>query len=74
MTGLAQVRGLRGFDSSDLKTKYDLEYVATFSLLMDLTLMVATINTLFQRRKATVANRGTPYPPPVGERLRANLS
>jgi lipopolysaccharide/colanic/teichoic acid biosynthesis glycosyltransferase len=74
ITGLAQVRGLRGFDSSDLKTKYDLEYVATFSLLMDLTLMAATINTLLRRRKAAVANRDTPYPPPVGETLHANLS
>jgi exopolysaccharide biosynthesis polyprenyl glycosylphosphotransferase len=74
MTGLAQVRGLRGYDSSDLKTKYDLEYVATFSPLMDLTLMVATINTLLRRRKAAVANRDAPYPPPVGEGLHANIS
>jgi lipopolysaccharide/colanic/teichoic acid biosynthesis glycosyltransferase len=74
ITGLAQVRGLRGFDSSDLKTKYDLEYVATFSLLMDLTLMVATINTLLRRRKAAVADPGDPSSSPVGGTLRANLS
>jgi lipopolysaccharide/colanic/teichoic acid biosynthesis glycosyltransferase len=73
ITGLAQVRGLRGFDSSDLKTKYDLEYVATFSLLMDLTLMVATINTLLRRRKSAVTDPGNPSPPPVGETLRANV-
>jgi len=73
ITGLAQVRGVRGLDSSDLKTKYDLEYVATFSLLMDLTLMVATINTLFRRRKPAVADRGAPSPPPVRETLHANI-
>jgi lipopolysaccharide/colanic/teichoic acid biosynthesis glycosyltransferase len=74
ITGLAQVRGLRGLDSSDLKTKYDLEYVATFSLLMDLTLMLATINTLLRRRKPAVADPGDPSPPPVGETLHANIS
>lgn len=74
ITGLAQVRGVRGLDSSDLKTKYDLEYVATFSLLMDLTLMVATVNTLLRRRKAAVADPGNPSPPPVGETLHANIS
>jgi lipopolysaccharide/colanic/teichoic acid biosynthesis glycosyltransferase len=74
ITGLAQVRGLRGFDSSDLKTKYDLEYVATFSPLLDLTLIAATINTLLRRRKATIADRSTPSPPPIGERLHANIN
>ena len=74
ITGLAQVKGLRGFDSSDLKTKYDLEYVATFSPVMDLTLMVATINTLLRRRKAVVADRPAPSPPPVGEPLQAKIS
>ncbi|MGA2606339.1 MAG: sugar transferase [Terriglobia bacterium] len=74
ITGLAQVRGLRGLDSSDLKTKYDLEYVATFSLVMDLTLMVATINTLLRRRKAALADPGNSSPPPVGETLHANIT
>jgi len=72
ITGLAQVRGVRGVDSSDLKTKYDLEYVATFSPLMDLTLMVATINTLLRRRKPAAAVRGAPSPPPVRQTLHAN--
>jgi exopolysaccharide biosynthesis polyprenyl glycosylphosphotransferase len=71
ITGLAQVRGLRGFDSSDLKTKYDLEYVATFSPLLDLTLMVATIDTLLRRRKASRADGDTSSPPPVVETLSA---
>ena len=74
ITGLAQVRGLRGLDSSDLKTKYDLEYVATFSPVMDLTLMVATINTLLRRRKAGVADREVPSQPPVGGTLQAKTS
>jgi len=51
ITGLAQVRGLRGEDSSDLKTKYDLEYAAKFSPFLDLTLILATFGTLYKRRK-----------------------
>jgi exopolysaccharide biosynthesis polyprenyl glycosylphosphotransferase len=74
ITGLAQVRGIRGNDSSDLKTKYDLEYVATFSLLLDLTLMVATISTLLRRPKVVVAGSANPSSPAVGETLRANFS
>jgi exopolysaccharide biosynthesis polyprenyl glycosylphosphotransferase len=52
ITGLAQVNGLRGSDSSDKKTKYDLEYAANFSPFLDLALMLATIATLLRRRKA----------------------
>jgi lipopolysaccharide/colanic/teichoic acid biosynthesis glycosyltransferase len=74
MTGLAQVRGVRGYDSSDLKTKYDLEYVATYSLLMDLTIMAATITTLLRRRKAPAAQRDVSSPPPLGETLQANVN
>jgi exopolysaccharide biosynthesis polyprenyl glycosylphosphotransferase len=51
MTGLAQVKGLRGFDSTDLKTKYDLEYAANYTPLLDITLILATLGTLFMRRK-----------------------
>jgi exopolysaccharide biosynthesis polyprenyl glycosylphosphotransferase len=60
ITGLAQVNGLRGSDSSDKKTKYDLEYAANFSPFLDIALMLATIATLFRRRKAK------PFPPPPG--------
>ncbi len=52
ITGLAQVKGLRGFDSSDEKTKHDLEYAANFSPFLDLTLALATPGTLLRRRKA----------------------
>ncbi|MGH9395299.1 MAG: sugar transferase [Terriglobia bacterium] len=51
ITGLAQVKGLREKDSSDLKTKYDLEYAANYTPLVDLALVLATINTLASRRK-----------------------
>ena len=74
ITGLAQVRGIRGIDTSDLKTKYDLEYVATFSLLLDLTLMIATISTLMRRPKVVAVGPANPPAPPVGETLRANIS
>lgn len=51
ITGLAQVKGLRGGDSSDEKTKHDLEYAANFSPLLDLTLALATPGTILRRRK-----------------------
>ncbi len=53
ITGLAQVKGLRETDSVDLKTKYDLEYAANYSPLVDLALVLATFNTLLARRKAS---------------------
>jgi lipopolysaccharide/colanic/teichoic acid biosynthesis glycosyltransferase len=59
MTGLAQVNGLRGSDSSDKKTKYDLEYAANFSPFLDIALMLATPATLLRRRKARLS------PPPT---------
>lgn len=52
ITGLAQVKGLREKDSSDLKTKYDLEYAANYTPLVDLALVLATIGTLASRRKS----------------------
>jgi exopolysaccharide biosynthesis polyprenyl glycosylphosphotransferase len=60
ITGLAQVNGLRGSDSSDKKTKYDLEYAANFSPFLDIALMLATLATLLRRRKARRS------PPPAG--------
>jgi hypothetical protein len=55
ITGLAQVNGLRGSDSSDKKTKYDLEYAANFSPFLDIALMLATMATLLRRRKAALS-------------------
>ena len=60
ITGLAQVNGLRGSDSSDKKTKYDLEYAANFSPFLDIALMLATMATLLGRRKPRRS------PPPTG--------
>ena len=59
LTGLAQIKGVRGYDSVDEKTKYDLEYAANFSPFLDLTLTLATPGTLLRRRKAAL-------PPPAG--------
>jgi exopolysaccharide biosynthesis polyprenyl glycosylphosphotransferase len=74
ITGLAQVRGLRASDSSDLKTKYDLEYLVTLSPLLDLTLIVATIHTLFRRRKSNLPAYGSNSLPPGSGPLRAELT
>lgn len=60
ITGLAQVNGLRESDSSDRKTKYDLEYAANFSPFLDIALTLATPATLLRRRKAQAS------PPPSG--------
>jgi exopolysaccharide biosynthesis polyprenyl glycosylphosphotransferase len=51
ITGLAQVKGFRGSDPLDEKTKYDLEYAANFSPFLDLSLTLATLGTLLRRRK-----------------------
>lgn len=67
ITGLAQVQGLRQVDSSDLKTKYDLEYAANYTPLVDLALVLATISTLLSRRKAQ-ASPQTPRGPSGGFR------
>lgn len=61
LTGLAQVNGLREKDSSDLKTKYDLEYAANYTPLVDLALVLATVNTLVGRRKTS--RPGGPFSP-----------
>lgn len=60
ITGLAQVNGVREKDSSDLKTKYDLEYAANYTPLVDLALVLATVNTLVSRRRPS---NGQPTPP-----------
>jgi lipopolysaccharide/colanic/teichoic acid biosynthesis glycosyltransferase len=61
MTGLAQVHGLRHQNSSEDKTRYDLQYILRRSVFQDISLLLQTIWTLmgrmFQSRKAS--------PPPV---------
>jgi lipopolysaccharide/colanic/teichoic acid biosynthesis glycosyltransferase len=61
MTGLAQVHGLRDQNSSEDKTRYDLEYVLHRSLFLDVSLLLQTLWTLALRsfhhkpRKKTIA-------------------
>jgi lipopolysaccharide/colanic/teichoic acid biosynthesis glycosyltransferase len=60
ITGLAQVKGLREKDSSDLKTKFDLEYAANYTPLVDLALVLATFSTLVSRRNMGASPQGFP--------------
>jgi lipopolysaccharide/colanic/teichoic acid biosynthesis glycosyltransferase len=49
ITGLAQVHGLRDHNSSEDKTRYDLQYLLNPSLLVDISLLLQTIGTLAVR-------------------------
>jgi lipopolysaccharide/colanic/teichoic acid biosynthesis glycosyltransferase len=51
ITGLAQVNGLRGFDSSDEKTRFDLKYMEEHSPLLDMKILFQTIWVLLKRHK-----------------------
>ena len=70
ITGLAQVKGLRGSDSSDLKTKYDLEYAANYSPIIDLALVLATTNTLISRRQSGNGDSSTALTSEDGQAVR----
>jgi lipopolysaccharide/colanic/teichoic acid biosynthesis glycosyltransferase len=61
MTGLAQVQGLREMHSSEEKTRFDLQYLLSFSLWTDLSLLLQTVWTLVTRsanQGDSIANRG----------------
>lgn len=49
ITGLAQVHGLRDQNSSEDKTRYDLQYILHRSLFLDISLLLQTISTLALR-------------------------
>ncbi len=49
LTGWAQVNGLRGFDSSDQKTSFDMAYLEKRSLMFDLLILLQTPFTLLKR-------------------------
>jgi len=49
ITGLAQVLGLRDQNSSEDKTRYDLEYILHRSLFLDVSLLLQTLWTLALR-------------------------
>lgn len=51
ITGLAQVNGLRGFDSSDEKTHFDLKYIEEYSVLLDIRILLQTIWVILKRHK-----------------------
>jgi lipopolysaccharide/colanic/teichoic acid biosynthesis glycosyltransferase len=49
ITGLAQVHGLRDQNSSEDKTRYDLQYILHRSLFLDISLLLQTLSTLVFR-------------------------
>jgi lipopolysaccharide/colanic/teichoic acid biosynthesis glycosyltransferase len=49
VTGLAQVHGLRDQHSSEDKTRFDLQYISSWSPLLDLVLILQTVWTIFSR-------------------------
>jgi lipopolysaccharide/colanic/teichoic acid biosynthesis glycosyltransferase len=49
VTGLAQVHGLREQHSSEDKTRFDLQYILTWSPFLDLSLILQTVWTLLFR-------------------------
>lgn len=75
ITGLAQVHGLRDQNSSEDKTRYDLEYILRRSIFLDITLLVQTMWTLTLRcahtRKSpvTVVHDQIEAPPVLQESL-----
>jgi exopolysaccharide biosynthesis polyprenyl glycosylphosphotransferase len=55
ITGLAQVNGLRGFASSDEKTRFDLKYIEEHSVFLDIKILLQTIWVLLKRHKQPIA-------------------
>ena len=49
ITGLAQVHGIRTASSSESKTKFDLQYIQSWSLLLDISLALQTLSTILSR-------------------------
>jgi len=50
ITGWAQVNGLRGRVPIEERTRYDLYYVANWSLLLDLRILLMTLRSIFAQR------------------------
>jgi lipopolysaccharide/colanic/teichoic acid biosynthesis glycosyltransferase len=67
MTGLAQVHGLRHQNSSEDKTRYDLQYILRRSLFQDISLLLQTVWTLagrvLQRQKLPPVEISAPVSP-----------
>lgn len=49
ITGLAQVHGLRDYNSSEDKTRFDLQYILYRSLFLDISLLLQTLWTILLR-------------------------
>jgi len=52
ITGWAQINGLRGDTSIVERTKYDLWYIENWSLLLDLTILLRTVFSVFRDKNA----------------------
>jgi len=81
ITGLAQVHGLRDQNSSEDKTRYDLQYVLHRSLFLDISLLLQTLWTLalrsFQhplRKRSSVFRSDTHPQPHIAAVFEENLS
>ena len=81
ITGLAQVLGLRDQNSSEDKTRYDLEYILHRSLFLDVSLLLQTVWTLalrcfqVERRKVRLSIIHSDVPvAPIPARFEENLS
>jgi lipopolysaccharide/colanic/teichoic acid biosynthesis glycosyltransferase len=49
LTGWAQVNGLRGDVDMEARTRYDLQYIETWSVLLDMRILAMTLATIVQR-------------------------
>ena len=49
LTGWAQVNGMRGDVDIDARTRYDIQYVESWSVLLDLRILLMTLATIFRR-------------------------
>lgn len=81
ITGLAQVLGLRDQNSSEDKTRYDLEYILHRSLFLDVSLLLQTLWTLtlrcfqLKQRKVRLSIIHSDVPVvPIPPRFEENLS
>lgn len=78
ITGLAQVHGLRDQNSSEDKTRYDLEYILHRSPFLDISLLLQTLWTLawrcFQLKPRKLPLTSTPSDVQVSARFEETLS
>ena len=59
MTGLAQIHGLRGGDTSiEERIRYDMEYIETWSLGLDIEILFRTIGRLRSDKKPKTEKEG----------------